>query len=106
MHALHNVLADASRNFRPARDLALFTEHVAPQLVAQLLHFLRVTCLTKAYRQLEKGLLLFLARLNSLFDELHQDPVIAGCPTQAGFAWVGLLTTNSASTYEEICRAG
>ena len=59
---------------------ALFTEHEAPQLVAQLLHFFGSTRLAKAFRQIEKGFLLFLARMDSLLDELHQDPVIAEAP--------------------------
>src|ERR1019366_1639194 len=59
------------------RSGALFTEHEAPQLVAQLLHFFRVICFSKALCQLEKGLFLFLTRLDSLLNEIQQDPVIA-----------------------------
>src|SRR5271166_2825129 len=60
-----------------SRSGALFTEHEAPQLIAQLLHFFRIARLAKAFRQLEKGLLLFLLCADSLLDELHQDPVVA-----------------------------
>src|SRR5271157_474631 len=59
------------------RPRTLFTEHEAPQLVAQLLHIIGVDRLAKALRQIEEGLLLFPARLDSLLDELHQDTVIA-----------------------------
>src|SRR5271166_1549484 len=60
-----------------SRSEALFTEHEAPQLVAQLLHFFGIIRLTKAFRQLEEGLLLFLARLDSLLDKFHKDSIIA-----------------------------
>ena len=56
---------------------ALFTEHEASQLIAQLLRFFGITRFPEAFRQLKKGLLLFLARLDSLLDQLHQDTVIA-----------------------------
>src|SRR5271165_1364621 len=78
-HAYAGQGADGCRQeFQTSsRPGALFTEYEASQLVAQVLHVFGIIRLTKAFRQLEKGLLLFLARLDSLLDKLYQYAVIA-----------------------------
>ena len=80
-HPLDQMLSDGRREVSPNLDLGhLFTEDHFAKFVAIPLNFIRITCRSEPFRQLEKRLLFLLLQLDSILDKLHQHPVGAEPP--------------------------
>ena len=77
-HALDHVVSNRSRKARPGFDPGcLLSEHEASQFVPQSLYLVWIFGRPKAARQFEKRPLFLLAGLNSQFNELDQNSVVA-----------------------------
>jgi hypothetical protein len=59
------------------RCAALFSEHEAPQLIAQTLNFLRVVSLTESLCEIEEDLFFFLLCFEPLLDKLDEHAIVA-----------------------------
>ena len=78
---MHTFLPDGRESLPAAatafRSVASFTEHKATEFIAQTLHLFGIAGSTESFGQLEKCAFFLLADFDSLFDQFHQNSVIA-----------------------------